>query len=254
MRCNEIDISVRLYEFDPSSILVNVKVKLEWLDIKIDDSKLDIDLNAKCRYCSQQIGFNNNIFEIYYCPNHGFLLNKQYIMYFANHSDDQDTNCVLVKSPVTEGTNQDECPYLKYNGKCSQSNCHYVHNPIQLKIWQFLNENEITLQLLACHQQKRKTGNLFKLNNQNIFDRNRVVHTIVNADNVVEFKDFIKYSSCDILQDYNQNGQSLLHVAVNNMDYDMIKLLLEDLFDCFALNDLAICEFYSFVNHKSNDP
>ena len=170
-------------------------------------------------------------------------------MYFANQSDNQ-TYCVFVKSPITERTNQGECLYLKYNGKCSQSNCHYAHDPIQLKIWEFLIENEITLQLLACHQQKRKTGNL---NNRDIFDRNRVVHTIVNAGNVGEFKEFIKYGRCDILQDYNQKGQSLLHVAVSNLDYDMIKFLLHEVFDCFALNDLANYEFYSFINHNSND-
>ena len=109
----------------------------------------------------------------------------------------------------------------------------------------------ITLQLLACHQQKRETDNLFEFLKTSIFERNKLVHSIIDDGDVNKFKNFIKYSNCNILNDYNENGQSLLHAAVSKMNFDMIKIFLDgcELGKCF---DMAYCEHYNFVNHKSN--
>jgi hypothetical protein len=44
-------------------------------------------------------------------------------------------------------TNKAECPYLKYDGKCVQCNCAYAHDSLELAIWDFVNDNQINMQL-----------------------------------------------------------------------------------------------------------
>ena len=72
--------------------------------------------------------------------------------------------------------------------------------------------NKINIQLLAFHQQK--STSIDKVKNFQRFERNKVVHAIVIDGNVKRFKEFIKYSKDDILEEYNENGQSLLHLGV----------------------------------------
>ncbi len=124
---------------------------------------------------------------------------------------------------------------------------------LTLIVWNFLDSNKITLQSSAFNQQKLTANNSVK--QFKIFERNKVVHAIVNCGNVSLFKEFIKYSKDDILEVYNENSQLLLHISVINNNYEMIKLFLDgcELRKCFKLNDLPICRFYSFINHKSND-
>jgi hypothetical protein len=253
LRCNSVDLSVRLFEFDQTSFAVNVMIEVKCLEVDIDDTKLNIDIHAKCRYCDKKIGFCNNIFEIYYCSQHGFLLNQAYIMYFAKKRNNHDSNDIVIKNPNI--TNKGECPYKKKYGTCSHVNCAYAHSSLEIDLWKYLEDNEITMQLLACHQQKISKGNVIKVDNKNVFERTKVIHEIVNTGNVTTFKDFIKYSNDEILKEYNENSQSLLHVAVRNKNSDMIKLLLDgsELRKCFNSNELSNSRFYNFVNHKSND-
>ena len=69
------------------------------VELKIDDSALNIDLHAKCRFCNSQIFYCSNIFEIYNCPEHGFPLNQEYIMYSASERNNQNSSYVNVKIP-----------------------------------------------------------------------------------------------------------------------------------------------------------
>ncbi len=91
-------------------------IEVKCLEVDIDDTKLNIDIHAKCRYCDKKIGFCNNIFEIYYCSQHGFLLNQAYIMYFAKKRNNHDSNDIVIKNPNI--TNKGECPYKKKYGTC----------------------------------------------------------------------------------------------------------------------------------------
>jgi hypothetical protein len=250
-RCfREIDLSVRLYEFDPFN---NVRVNMNWLDIDIDDNNLNIDLNAKCRYCRNSIVFCNNIFPFYYCRQHGRIFYEKHIMYYAKQRDKESWFPVNVPNPYVPDNS--ECPYLLKYKKCIQLECSYAHSLVELEIWKFLSNNDINMQILAFHQQKLKYGNQIKCSGAKsylVFERNKVLHEIINDGDINKFKEFIKYCNGDILSDYNEKNESILHVAVKNKNYEMIRLLLDcdELRDCLESSELSNCQYYSFINHQ----
>jgi hypothetical protein len=249
LRCfDKIDLSVRLYECNESS----VQLCIEWFNIDIDDKAFNIELYAECRYCHKQVAFCNNILQVYYCSQHGTICDEKHIMYYAKQKD-HESKC-RVNVPNSHVPDNGLCPYLKKYGKCSHTNCLYAHNELELEIWKFLNKNKISIQLLASNQQKSKSISI-KYNNKSHFERNKVLHKIINDGDINDFKQFIKYSNVDILNDYNELNESILHVAVRNKNYEIIKLILdgEELRNCFDSNDLANCQYYSFINHKSSE-
>ena len=169
-------------------------------------------------------------------------------MYFAK--DKNEEFLVNLPNPNVLGTYM--CPYRN----CMQIYCSFAHSLVELKIWEFLNKNEISMQMLAAHQKNLKKNNLIKCietENKQVFERNKVLHKIVNDGNINKLKELLKYSDGEILSDFNENNESILHVAVKNKSFELIKLFLEgqEFRKCLQSNQLSNCQYYSFINHKS---
>ncbi len=48
------------------------------------------------RHCNEEINFIHQSFKIFYCPQHGLLLQESYIMYFTNKKNRDDSNFVTL--------------------------------------------------------------------------------------------------------------------------------------------------------------
>jgi hypothetical protein len=165
----------------------------------------------------------------------------------------KESNFFPVKIPNFNLPTNDFCPYLEEYKKCIHTNCAYAHNPLESEIWKFLHENNIHIHHLAYKQQASKHYSIKLSDNKEIFERSKEVHKIVNGGDLIQFKKFIKYSTDSILEDYNEESESILHVAVKTRKWEFIELFLDNdkLRNCFDSNELANCRFYAFVNHKS---
>jgi hypothetical protein len=221
------------------------------------DDLCDILVHSKCRYCSEEINFMHQSFKIFYCPQHGLLLHESYIMYFANKKNRDDSDFVTVNISNEDKTNMKsrECPFKIHLNKCSHELCPYANSQVELDLSKFLDENEITIQFLAFHQQQRRGSYFTKIKNKCLFDPSKVLHEIVNNNDLDGLKNFIKFSDDEILKYYNKNNESILHIAVLNMDYDIIQFLLDQYELTKSLKDgqLSFGNYRWFVNHKSND-
>lgn len=260
LRMNKRDLIVRIFEYEYIDIynslppIINVNIRLNWLEINIDDNCLNEKLIAKCRFCGDTIGFLHNVIEIFYCTQHGFLNNEDYIMYFA--FDKNSTELLRVRKPNLNIKDYRICEFLNQPQGCNFGmGCIYAHNHLELNIWNFIYKNELSMQLLTSYQQKKNSPNYMKISNREAFDRCKTLHEIVNTSSVENLKKFIKHCKYDIFKEYDANGYSILHVAIKNNDYEMIKLFLDgcELAKCIETNDISNYDYDQFINHIAND-